>query len=386
MIPYGKQEITQADIDAVVEVLQSDFLTQGPAVAIFEKAVADYVGVQYGVAVNSATSALHIACLALGLKAGDWLWTSPISFVASANCGLYCGAQVDFVDIDPKTYNMSVEKLSQKLQKAELLGKLPKVVVPVHLCGQPCDMEEIYRLSRKYGFSVLEDASHAIGARYQDRPVGDCRYSDITVFSFHPVKIITTAEGGMALTNNEILAQKMVQLRSHGITRDQANMTHSSDGPWYYQQIDLGYNYRMTEMQAALGVSQMSRLDEFVAKRHQIAKRYDDAFTGLPVKTPWQDPSGYSGCHLYVIRLDLVKTKSTHRQIFEQLRECGVGVNLHYIPIHTHPFYQQFGFRNEDYPEAERYYSEAISLPLYPSLTFVEQQKVIEVVKDAVLS
>lgn len=386
MIPYGKQEITQADIDAVVEVLQSDFLTQGPAVAIFEKAVADYVGVQYGVAVNSATSALHIACLALGLKAGDWLWTSPISFVASANCGLYCGAQVDFVDIDPKTYNMSVEKLSQKLQKAELLDKLPKVVVPVHLCGQPCDMEEIYKLSRKYGFSVLEDASHAIGARYQDRPVGDCRYSDITVFSFHPVKIITTAEGGMALTNNEILAQKMVQLRSHGITRDQANMTHSSDGPWYYQQIDLGYNYRMTEMQAALGVSQMSRLDEFVAKRHQIAKRYDDAFTGLPVKTPWQHPSGYSGCHLYVIRLDLVKIKSTHRQIFEQLRECGVGVNLHYIPIHTHPFYQQFGFRNEDYPEAERYYSEAISLPLYPSLTFVEQQKVIEVVKDAVLS
>lgn len=386
MIPYGKQEITQADIDAVVEVLQSDFLTQGPAVAIFEKAVADYVGVQYGVAVNSATSALHIACLALGLKAGDWLWTSPISFVASANCGLYCGAQVDFVDIDPKTYNMSVEKLSQKLQKAELLGKLPKVVIPVHLCGQPCDMEEIYKLSRKYGFSVLEDASHAIGARYQDRPVGDCRYSDITVFSFHPVKIITTAEGGMALTNNEILAQKMVQLRSHGITRDQANMTHSSDGPWYYQQIDLGYNYRMTEMQAALGVSQMSRLDEFVAKRHQIAKRYDDAFTGLPVKTPWQDPSGYSGCHLYVIRLDLVKIKSTHRQIFEQLRECGVGVNLHYIPIHTHPFYQQFGFKNGDYLEAERYYSEAISLPLYPSLTFVEQQKVIEVVKDAVLS
>lgn len=386
MIPYGKQEIAQADIDAVADVLRSDFLTQGPVVPVFEKTVADYVGAQYAIAVNSATSALHIACLALGLKAGDWLWTSPISFVASANCGLYCGAQVDFVDVDPKTYNLSVDRLSEKLQEAERLGRLPKIVVPVHLCGQPCDMEAIYSLSCKYGFKIIEDASHAIGGKYQGAPIGDCRYSDITIFSFHPVKIITTAEGGIALTNNEVLAQKMALLRSHGITRDPANMTHFADGPWYYQQIDLGYNYRMTEMQAALGVSQMSRLDEFVAKRHEIAKKYDDAFIGLPIVTPWQHPSGYSGRHLYVIRLDLAKIDSTHRQVFERLRECGVGVNLHYIPIHTQPYYQKFGFKNGDYPEAERYYSDAISLPLYPSLKLVEQQKVIQAVKEAVLS
>lgn len=384
MIPYGKQEITQADIDAVAEVLRSDFLTQGPQVPRFERVVAEYCGAKHAVALNSATSALHVACLALDLGPDDWLWTTPVTFVASANCGLYCGAQVDFVDIDPKTYNLSVVRLEQKLQEAELLGKLPKVVVPVHLCGQPCDMEAIYKLSRKYGFKILEDASHAIGGKYRGKPIGDCRYSDITVFSFHPVKIITTAEGGMALTNNEALARKMALLRSHGITRDQECMTHPSDGPWYYQQIDLGFNYRMTEMQAALGVSQMTRLDEFVTERHEIAKNYDKSFEGFPVETPWQHPSGYSGRHLYVIRLDLAKIDSTHRQVFERLREYGIGVNLHYIPIHTQPYYQKFGFKIGDYPEAERYYAEAISLPLYPGLTSAEQDKVIQAVKEAI--
>lgn len=384
LIPYGRQEINQHDIDAVVEVLRSDFLTQGPQVPRFEGVVADYCGAKHAVALNSATSALHVACLALGLGPGDWLWTTPVTFVASANCGLYCGAQIDFVDIDPKTYNLSVDQLEQKLQEAERLGKLPKVVVPVHLCGQPCDMEAIYKLSRKYGFKILEDASHAIGGKYRGKPIGDCRYSDITVFSFHPVKIITTAEGGMALTNNEALAQKMSLLRSHGITRDQECMTHPSDGPWYYQQIDLGFNYRMTEMQAALGVSQMTRLDEFVTKRHEIAKNYDKSFEGLPVEAPWQHPSGYSGRHLYVIRLDLASIKLTHRQVFERLRECGVGVNLHYIPIHMQPYYQEFGFKIGDYPEAERYYAEAISLPLYPGLTSAEQDKVIQAVQEAI--
>lgn len=384
MIPYGKQEITQADIEAVGDVLRSDYLTQGPVVPLFEKTVADYGGAQYAIAANSATSALHIACLALGLKAGDWLWTTPVTFVASANCGLYCGAQVDFVDIDPKTYNLSVDRLSEKLQEAERLGILPKIIVPVHLCGQPCDMEAIYKLSRRYGFKIIEDASHAIGGKYQGKPIGDCRYSDITVFSFHPVKIITTAEGGMALTNNEALAQKMALLRSHGITRDQECMTHPSDGPWYYQQIDLGFNYRMTEMQAALGVSQMTRLDEFVTKRHEIAKNYDKSFGGLPVETPWQHPSSYSGRHLYVIRLDLASIKPTHRQVFEWLRKCGIGVNLHYIPIHMQPYYQEFGFKIGDYPEAERYYAEAISLPLYPGLTSAEQDRVIQAVKEAI--
>lgn len=386
MIPYGRQDISQNDIDEVVRVLRSDFLTQGPVVPKFEDTVAKYCGAKHAIAVNSATSALHIACLALGLGPNDWLWTTPITFVASANCALYCGAQLDFVDIDPRTYNLSLDRLAEKLEVAERLGRLPKIVIPVHLCGQPCDMEAIYVLSQQYGFKIIEDASHAIGGKYQGVPIGDCRYSDITVFSFHPVKIITTAEGGMALTNNDALAQKMALLRSHGITRDQADMTHPSDGPWYYQQIDLGYNYRMTEMQAALGVSQISRLDEFVAKRHEIAKQYDDAFAALPIFTPWQHPSSYSGRHLYVIRLDPARINSTHKEVFEQLRGRGIGVNLHYIPVHMQPFYQKLGFKLGDYPEAERYYSEAISLPLYPSLAPAEQQKVIQAVKEAVWS
>ncbi|MEX6502155.1 UDP-4-amino-4,6-dideoxy-N-acetyl-beta-L-altrosamine transaminase [Pseudomonas zhanjiangensis] len=384
MIPYGRQEITQADIDAVVGVLQSDFLTQGPMVPRFERDVAKHVGAEHALAVNSATSALHIACLALGLGPGDRLWTTPITFVASANCGLYCGAEVDFVDIDPHTYNLCPQALERKLEQAEREGRLPKVVVPVHLCGQPCDMQAIRALAQRYGFKVIEDASHAIGGKYQGEFIGNCRYSDITVFSFHPVKIITTAEGGMALTNEAELADKMALLRSHGITRDSALMTHEADGPWYYQQIDLGFNYRMTELQAALGVSQMERLDQYVARRHQLAERYNDLLAGLPVTTPWQHSDSYSGLHLYVIRLQLDKLQKSHRQVFESLREQGIGVNLHYIPVHTQPYYQRMGFKQGDYPQAESYYSEAISLPMFQTMSEEQQDTVIAALRKAV--
>jgi len=376
-IPYGRQDITQADIDAVVAVLQSDFLTQGPMVPKFEQAVASYCGTTHALAANSATSALHIACLALGVGPGDWLWTTPVTFVASANCGLYCGAKVDFVDIDPSTYNLCPQALAHKLEQAERDGKLPKVVVPVHLCGQPCAMEAIHALAQRYGFKIIEDASHAIGGRYQNRPIGNCAYSDITVFSFHPVKIITTAEGGMALTNNAELANKMALFRSHGITRDPAQMTHAADGPWYYQQVELGYNYRMTELQAALGISQMERLDQYVTRRHQLARRYDDLLSTLPVTTPWQHPDSYSGLHLYPIRLQLKNIQKTHLQVFESLRELGIGVNLHYIPVHTQPYYQRMGFRSDDFAQAQAYYSEAISLPMYQNLTDIQQDQVV---------
>lgn len=377
MIPYGRQDITQADIDAVVEVLQSDFLTQGPNLPQFEKKVAQKVGAKHALAVNSATSALHIACMALGLGKGDWLWTTPITFVASANCGLYCDAQVDFVDIDPRTYNLSPNELEAKLITAGREGKLPKVLVVVHLCGQPCDMQEIYTLSQRYGFKIIEDASHAIGGKYRDEYIGNCRYSDITVFSFHPVKIITTAEGGMALTNDDVLAEKMNLHRSHGVTRDQNLMTHKSDGPWYYQQVGLGYNYRMTDLQAALGISQMERLDAFVARRNDLANRYDELLKGLPVTTPWQHPDSYSARHLYVICLQLDRIDQSHRKVFESLIEQGVGVNLHYIPVHTQPYYQDKGFRQGNFPKAESYYREAISLPMYPGLTNHQQDEII---------
>lgn len=383
MIPYGRQDITQADIDEVLSVLQSDFLTQGPMVPKFEQSVASYCGAQHALAANSATSALHIACLALGLGPSDWLWTTPITFVASANCGLYCGAQVDFVDIDPHTYNMCPVALERKLLQAERDGKLPKVVVPVHLCGQPCDMAAIYALSQKYGFKIIEDASHAIGGKYKGEPIGNCRYSDITVFSFHPVKIITTAEGGMALTNSAVLANKMALFRSHGITRDPAQMTQASHGPWYYQQIELGYNYRMTELQAALGVSQMTRLDDYVKRRHQLARRYDELLAALPVTTPWQHPDSSSGLHLYPIRLQLEKIQKSHTQVFEALRAKGVGVNLHYIPVHTQPYYQRLGFKRGEYPNAEAYYSDAISLPLYSGLADQEQDQVVVALMEA---
>lgn len=379
MIPYGRQDISQADIDAVVEVLQSDFLTQGPKVPEFERIVADYCGAARAVAVNSATSALHLACLALELGPGDRLWTSPVTFVASANCALYCGASVDFVDIDPRTYNLCPVALAEKLRVAEAQGALPKVVVAVHLCGQPCDMKAIDRLAKQYGFRVIEDASHAIGGKYADEPIGNGRYSDITVFSFHPVKIVTSAEGGMALTNDNALADQMALLRSHGITRDPALMTREPDGPWYYQQVALGFNYRMTELQAALGISQMSRLDDFVSRRHGLASRYDLLLESLPVTAPWQHPDSYSGLHLYVIRV----AGTSHQQVFESLREKGVGVNLHYIPVHTQPYYQSMGFDAADFPEAMAYYAEAISLPMYPGLTEQDQDFVVSSLSEA---
>lgn len=384
MIPYGKQDIQQKDIDAVVEVLTSDFLTQGPKVPAFEAAIAQKVGAKHALAVNSATSALHIACLALGLGEGDWLWTTPVTFVASANCGLYCGAQVDFVDIDPKTYNISVSGLKDKLEKASYEKRLPKVLVVVHLCGQPCQMREIKLLADEYGVKVIEDASHAIGGKYQHDYIGNCKYSDITIFSFHPVKIITSAEGGMALTNSDELAGKMNLLRSHGITREPELMTHEPDGLWYYQQVDLGFNYRMTELQAALGLSQLDRLDEYVARRHELAKRYDSLLSTLPLTLPWQHPDSYSGLHLYVIRLNLCQISATHREVFESLREQGIGVNLHYIPVHTQPYYQQFGFKAEDFPEAMSYYDEAISLPLFPTMSESDQNKVVKVLSEVV--
>lgn len=385
MIPYGCQDITQADIDAVVDTLRSDFLTQGPKVPLFERKLASYCGTAHAVAVNSATSALHISCLALGLGEGDWLWTTPTTFVASANCALYCGARVDFVDIDARTWNLSPKALEQKLITAEREGRLPKIVVPVHMCGRSCDMQEIHALAQRYGFKIIEDASHAIGARYRNEPVGNCRYSDVTVFSFHPVKIITTAEGGAALTNQAAVAEKMALLRSHGITREPAQMINTPDGPWYYEQAMLGFNYRMTELQAALGVSQMERLDDYVAKRHQIAARYDQLLAEMPVKIPASDED-YSAIHLYVIRLKLDRIGRTHRDVFTALREQGIAVNLHYIPVHTQPYYREMGFAPGDFPEAERYYREAISLPMYPSLSDDDLHKVIEALKAALLT
>ena len=384
MIPYGRQTISEEDIQAVVDVLRSDYLTQGPTVPAFEKAAANYCQAEHAIAVNSATSALHIACLALGVGRNDVVWTTPITFVASANCALYCGATIDFVDIDPLTYNLSVDQLAEKLVKAKASNTLPKVVIPVHLCGQSCDMAAIRALSRQYGFKIIEDASHAIGGHYKDAPIGNCRYSDITVFSFHPVKTITTGEGGMAITNDADIATKLRLLRSHGITRDASAMSHESDGPWYYQQVELGFNYRMTDIQAALGLSQLQRLDEFVTKRHSVAKRYNDLLTDLPVVTPWQQADNYSGLHLYVIRIQLDKVSGSRRQIFKFLREQGIGVNLHYIPVYSHPYYQRMGFNPNDFPEANHYYAEAISLPMYPGLTEADQDRIVAAIREAI--
>lgn len=379
MIPYGRQEITESDIEAVVEVLRSDLITQGPVVPQFEKAVAGYCGARRTVAVNSGTSALHLACRVLDIGPGDTVWTSPITFVASANCARYCGADVDFVDIDPATFNLCPKRLAEKLEKAERAGKLPKAVIPVHFAGLPCDLAAIQELAEHYGFAIIEDASHAIGARYRDEPVGNCRYSDITVFSFHPVKIITSAEGGMAVTNRADLAERMERLRSHGITRSSELMTKVPDGPWYYQQIELGYNYRMTELQAALGVSQLQRLDTYVCQRHNVAGFYDTALSGQPLTVQHHPEDTYSAYHLYVIRV----SAQDHRSIFEFLRTSGIGVNLHYIPVHLQPDYQRFGFREGDYPAAESYYSEAITLPLFPSMNDEDKQGVVHAVKEA---
>jgi UDP-4-amino-4,6-dideoxy-N-acetyl-beta-L-altrosamine transaminase len=383
MIPYGRQSITDEDIAAVTEVLRSDFLTQGPAVPAFEEAVARYCGADRAVAVSSATAALHIACLALGVGPGDLVWTSPITFVASSNCALYCGADVDFVDIDPHTYNMSAERLAEKLADADRAGRLPKVVIPVHLAGQSCDMAAIHALAQRYGFRIIEDASHAVGARYRDAPVGDCRYGDIAVFSFHPVKIITTAEGGLALTHNPQLADAMALLRTHGITRDPALMENESHGPWYYEQLALGFNYRMTDIQAALGSSQMTRVDAFVERRRALAAVYDDAFANHKLSVQWQHPDTASSYHLYIIRLR--EGGAEAREVaFARLRESGIGVNMHYAPVYLQPYYRRLGFAPGLCPQAEAYYAEAISIPLYPGMSDADQQQVIAAVQAVV--
>ena len=385
MIPYGKQDISAEDIAAVSEVLRSDFLTQGPVVPRFEEAVAEAAKAKYGVAVNSATSALHIACLALGVGPEDRVWTSPVTFVASANCALYCGADISFVDIDPDTYNLCPKALEQKLILAKHEGTLPKVIIPVHLAGQSCDMEAIAALAKQYDVRVIEDASHAIGADYAGDAVGSCRFSDITVFSFHPVKIVTTGEGGMAVTNDAQLAERMQRLRSHGITRDPELMTKAPDGAWYYQQIELGFNYRMTEMQAALGLSQMERLSSFVERRRELAKKYNALLSDLPITLPQQLADSASSWHLYIVRFHLEKIEKTHSQIFDECRAAGIGVNLHYIPVHLQPYYSELGFRQGDYPVAEAYYANAISIPLFHSMTDAQQDEVVRVLKEIIL-
>ena len=376
MIPYGRQDINEADIQSVIDVLRSDFLTQGPKVPLFEKRVVEFTGAKFALAMNSATSALHVACLALGVGEGDYVWTSPITFVASSNAALYCGAQVDFVDIDEKTYNLCPKKLEEKLIQAKKNGTLPKVVIPVHLTGQSCDMESISVLAKKYDFKLIEDASHAIGGKYKGKPIGECLYSDITIFSFHPVKIVTTAEGGMALTNSPELHQKMELLRSHGITRNESLMKNKSHGPWYYEQIDLGYNYRMTELQAALGVSQMNRLSEFVERRHEIARFYNESLRSLAITLPYQHPDNYSAFHLYVIRV-----KKNRKEFFEKMRENGIGVNLHYIPVYLQPYYAEMGFKKGYCPVAEEYYSEAVSIPMFSQLSGEELAQISSLIQ-----
>jgi UDP-4-amino-4,6-dideoxy-N-acetyl-beta-L-altrosamine transaminase len=386
-IPYGRQHIDQEDIDAVVAVLGAELLTQGPVVPQFEQAVATYCGARHAVAVNSATSALHIACLALGVGSGDLVWTTPITFVATANCAIYCGATVDFVDIDPVSYNMSVPRLHEKLEAARKEGKLPKVVIPVHMAGQSCDMAAIHALSQEFGFAIIEDASHAVGARYRGEPVGCCRYSDITVFSFHPVKIITSGEGGMALTNDGPLASSLRRMRSHGISGNPTEMDpRPEDELWNYQQIELGFNYRITDIHAALGLSQMRRLDEFVSARHALARRYDELLPALPLAIPLQAPEVYSSYHLYVVRLLPQQIGKTQKELFRGLHARGIMVNLHYIPVYLQPFYQKLGFARGYCPQAERYFKEALSIPIYPGLTRQAQDRTIETLAEVLKS
>jgi len=384
VIPYGRQHIEEDDIRAVVEVLKSDRLTQGPVIEEFERAVASYCGAKYAVAVSSGTAALHLACLAAGLGPGDLLWTSPNTFVASANCALYCGARVDFVDINHRTYNMDVAKLTEKLETAARRDQLPKVVVPVHFAGQSCEMAAIRELADKYGFTVIEDACHALGGHYRRTKVGSCAFSEMTVFSFHPVKIITTGEGGMILTNREDLYDKLLRLRTHEITRDPALMEGETHGPWYYQQIELGFNYRMTDIQAALGVAQLRKVEKFVERRRYLAEKYNEELRDLPVALPWQDPDAYSAYHLYVLRLHLEELKKSRKQIFQELRAAGINVNVHYIPVHTQPYYKKLGFKTGDFPEAEEYYREAISLPLYYGLHDGDQDFVIAKLQEII--
>lgn len=382
MIPYGRQSISEADIEAVEQVLRSDFLTQGPAVPAFEETMTKYCDARRAVAFNSATGALHAACLALGIGPGDLVWTSPVTFVASANCALYCGAEVDFVDIDPRTYNLSVPALAAKLEEAEREGRLPKVVIPVHLAGQSCDMTAIADLARRYGFKIIEDASHAVGASYRGAKIGGCRYSDIAIFSFHPVKIITTGEGGLATTNDEALAERMTLLRSHGVTRDPALLEKEPDGPWYYEQVDLGFNYRMTDIQAALGRSQLGRIDAFIKRRRELAARYDERLVGQPLTLPWQHADTASAWHLYIVRLQ-ASDAASHRRVFERLRERGIGVNLHYMPVYLQPYYRRLGFRPGLCPEAEHFYTQAISLPLFTDLTEADQDRIVNALNSS---
>lgn len=384
-IPYGTQSIADEDIRAVTNVLKSEYLTQGPLINIFEEDIKSYCGANFATASNSATSSLHLACMALEVGDGDIVWTSANTFAASSNCALYCGASVDFVDIDPSTFNMCTQKLEEKLLEAKKNNMLPKVIIPVHMCGQPCDMKKIFELSMTYQFKIIEDASHAIGASFNQKKIGSCSYSDITVLSFHPVKIITTGEGGICLTNDKTLASRIELMRSHGITRDESLMQSHSDGPWYYEQIELGYNYRMTDIHAALGSSQLKRIDSFISRRHEIASKYDKSLSNLPLKTPYQLDNTYSSYHLYVIILDIENTEINHLNFFTNLRDQGIGVNLHYIPVYMHPYYRNLGFKEGYCREAERYYKSAVSIPMYPDLKNTDQDYVIETIKKNLL-
>lgn len=386
MIPYGRQEIDSEDVEAVLKTLRSDWLTQGPTVPEFEQLIGSYCEAKHAIATNSATSALHIACLALGVKKGDKVWTSPVSFVASANCALYCGADVDFVDVNPITYNLCPELLEKKLIQAKKSGDLPRVLIPVHLAGQSCDMAKIYELSQRYSFRIIEDASHAIGGQYKESLIGGCRFSDITVFSFHPVKIITTGEGGMALTNSKKLADKVRLLRSHGIIKDQSLMQGPIDGPWYYEQTSLGYNFRMTDLQASLGISQSKRLDSIIERRRSIASKYDRELEALPLITPAQSLDCLSSWHLYIVKLKLSEISRTKKEVFESMREKGIGVNLHYIPIYRHPYYRSLGLSDKDFPNSAEYYREAMTIPIYPNMTEEQQASVIAALTSSIQS
>tara|TARA_B110000003_G_scaffold261327_1_gene282926 strand:+ start:146 stop:1306 length:1161 start_codon:yes stop_codon:yes gene_type:complete len=386
MIPYGRQDITDDDIRSVVDVLKSDFLTQGQVVPAFEKKISEYTGAKYSLAINSATSGLHLSCMALGVGPGDIVWTSPVTFVASSNCALYCGAKIDFIDINPSTFNLCIDNLKHKLEHAKRENVLPKVIIPVHLTGQSCDMKKVHELSKEYGFYVIEDASHAIGGDYREKKVGSCKYSDICIFSFHPVKIITTGEGGMALTNNYDLFCKIERLRSHGITRDENCMINSSHGPWYYEQIDLGLNYRMTDIQAALGISQMNRIDQYVQKRNELSQRYDELLKDMPLLTPQQPDYVYSSRHLYVIRLKLDDINKSHREVFEALRKNNIGVQIHYIPVPMQPYYSRMGFSMDKYPNSLSYYQEAISIPMFPIMTEEQQDFVISALQKILIT
>jgi UDP-4-amino-4,6-dideoxy-N-acetyl-beta-L-altrosamine transaminase len=377
-IPYGRQDITDQDLNIVLETLKSDWITQGPMIQKFEKKIADYTGAKFVSALNSATSALHVSLMALGVGRDDIVWTSPITFVASANCALYCNAKISFVDIDPQTFNMSAIELEKKLIKAKENNELPKVVIPVHMTGQSCDMIKIKNLSMEYGFKIVEDASHAIGGEYQNKPVGSCEYSDISVFSFHPVKIVTTAEGGACLTNDETLAKKIELYRSHGVTRADDLMQGKPHGPWYYEQVDLGYNYRMTDIQASLGFSQLDRLDQYIKRRHELVKRYNEKLADVDLEIPFQSKDTYNSFHLYVIKVDVNK----RLEIFKKLREANIGVNVHYIPVHTQTYYKELGFKTGDYPVSEEYYSKCISIPMFPTMTEKEQDYICEKLKE----